>query len=57
MTTVDYDFADVGGRNYLLPSRSETEIHAISLRARNRMEFHDYKKFGADSLIDFGTGK
>jgi hypothetical protein len=57
MTTVDYDFADVGGRNYLLPSRSETEIHAISLWARNHMEFHDYKKFGAESLIDFGTGK
>ena len=56
-STVDYDFADIGGRSYLLPSRSETEIHAITFWARNRMEFHDYKKFGAESLIDFGTGK
>lgn len=56
-TAVDYDFADVGGHNYLLPSRSETEIHAVSMSAHNRMEFHDYRKFGAESLIDFGTGK
>jgi len=25
--------------------------------ARNKMEFKDYRKFTADSVIDFGTGK
>jgi hypothetical protein len=57
VTTVDYDFADVGGRNYLLPARSETEVHSLQLRTRNKMEFREYRKFSADSVIDFGLGK
>jgi len=56
-TTVDYELADVGGRNYLLPVRSEAEVHGEMMWARNKMEFKDYRKFTADSVIDFGTGK
>jgi hypothetical protein len=56
-TTVEYDFASVGGKNYLLPTRSETELHSSEMWARNRMEFREYRKFSADSIIDFGTGK
>jgi hypothetical protein len=56
-TSVDYDFADVGGRSYLLPVRSETEMRTPQHRARNKTEFRDYHKFSADSVIDFGTGK
>jgi hypothetical protein len=55
--SVDYEFADVGGRQYLLPARSETEIHSPTVRSRNKIEFHDYRKFSAESVIDFGTGK
>ncbi len=55
--TVEYDFASVGGRNYLLPVRSETEVHSSEMWARNKTEFHEYRKFSADSVIDFGTGK
>jgi hypothetical protein len=57
VSSVDYDFADVGGRSYLLPVRSETELHSSNVWTRNRMEFRDYRKFSADSVIDFGTGK
>jgi hypothetical protein len=57
VTSVDYDFADVGGRSYLLPVRSETELHGETLWARNKMEFREYRKFSADSVIDFGVGK
>jgi hypothetical protein len=56
-STVEYALASVAGRNYLLPGRSETEIHSTETWARNKMEFRNYRKFSADSTIDFGTGK
>jgi hypothetical protein len=56
-TTVDYDFADVGGRDYLLPARSQTEMRGRLVAARSVTEFRDYHKFAADSTIDFGPGK
>jgi hypothetical protein len=56
-TTVNYDFADVGGRPYLLPASSETEMRALGLWARNRTDFREYRKFSADSTISFGDGK
>jgi hypothetical protein len=56
-TTVDYDFADVGGRNYLLPAHSATEIISPRLSVLNDANFREYRKFSADSVIDFGTAK
>jgi hypothetical protein len=56
-TTVEYDLADVGGRSYLLPARSEAELRSTDRWTRNKMEFRDYRKFSADSVVDFGTGK
>jgi hypothetical protein len=56
-TMVDYDFADVGGRNYLLPSHSQTIMRSPQFIVRNEMEFREYRKFSADSVIDFGAGK
>jgi hypothetical protein len=55
--TVDYALTDIGGQNYLLPSRSDTEMRGQSRWARNVTEFRDYRKFSAESTIDFGTGK
>jgi hypothetical protein len=56
-TTVDYDFADVGGRPYLLPASAETKLEAPAASTRNVIEFRDYHKFNAESSIDFGTVK
>jgi hypothetical protein len=56
-TSVDYDFAEVGGRSYLLPAHSETEIHSPGMSVKNDMEFREYRKFSADSSIEFGVGK
>lgn len=56
-TAVDYDFADVGARSYLLPAHCETEIHSPGLSVRNEMEFREYRKFSADSSIEFGVAK
>ena len=56
-TSVDYDFADIGGQRYLLPSRSETEMRGPVEWTKNVMEFREYRKFSADSVVDFGPPK
>ncbi|MGA2195833.1 MAG: hypothetical protein ABSH40_11230 [Bryobacteraceae bacterium] len=56
-TTVDYDFAEVAGRRYLLPVKSETETGSVVLRARNIVKFEEYRKFSADSTIRFGDAE
>ena len=55
--SVEYDLANVGSRTYLLPARSEMEMHASELWTRNKMEFRDYRRFSADSSIEFGPVK
>lgn len=57
VSSVDYDFSDVGGREYLLPRRSDTELHSVGVWVRNQIDFQEYHKFSADSVIDFGHGK
>ena len=56
-TAVTYDFADVGGKQYLLPASSETEMQSRELWTRNRAEYRDYRKFSADSTVRFGEAK
>jgi hypothetical protein len=57
LSAVDYDFAKVGGREYLLPSTSETEMHTPKLWLRNHIRFRDYNKYGSDSIISFEPPK
>jgi hypothetical protein len=56
-TKVDYALANIAGRNYLLPSRSETEMRGSTTWARNVVEFRDYHRFSVDSTVDFGPVK
>jgi hypothetical protein len=56
-TTVDYDLADIGGRDYLLPVRSEARMGSPGVSVRNEIEFREYRKFSADSSIDYGPAK
>jgi hypothetical protein len=51
---VDYDFIDVAGRNYLLPSRSESHMERKFRQIGNVVTFAGYRKFEAESTIDFG---
>jgi hypothetical protein len=67
-TSIDYAFADVGGRQFLLPSGAETDMLYQPNRSmekrqirttrpvlmRNLMDFRAYRKFAVDSEIDFG---
>jgi hypothetical protein len=56
-TKVDYALAGIAGRDYLLPSHSETVMGNSTTWARNVVDFRDYHKFTADSNIDFGPAK
>jgi hypothetical protein len=54
---VDYDFVDVAGKSYLLPSHSSAQMERSYRKIANTVTFSGYRKFEADSTIDFGTGK
>jgi hypothetical protein len=51
---VDYDFIDVAGRSYLLPSHSDARMERYLRRIANVVTFVEYRKFVAESTIDFG---
>jgi hypothetical protein len=50
---VDYDFIDVAGHSYLLPSHSEAHMERSHRQIANVVTFADYRKFEADSTISF----
>ena len=52
-TTVEYAFTDVAGREYLLPARAESEMLRSHETIKNVVSFVGYRKFSADSNIDF----
>lgn len=53
---LEYDFAEIGGRRYLLPLYSETRLATAKLDYRNETGFHGYRKFEARSSIRFSEG-
>jgi hypothetical protein len=53
VTTIDYDFAEVGGRQYLLPVRAETTLTSGRYKGRNQVDFKDYRKFQTETTITF----
>jgi len=55
--TVDYALTEIAGLNYLLPARSEMVIGSKTAFDRNVMEFQGYRRFSADSTVDFGPVK
>lgn len=57
VSSVDYALCGVGGREYLLPVHSEMELRSPGVSARNKTEFRAYRKFGAESVVDFGARK
>jgi len=50
---VDYNYAEVGGRKYLLPLHAEITMAAGRYKSRNEVEFKDYRKFQTDATITF----
>jgi hypothetical protein len=54
-TVLDYDLSKVGEREFLLPLRSEIRMRADRATTRNEKEFRLYRKFSAESQIDYTT--
>ena len=52
---LDYDYAEISGRTYLLPLRAEVRMREGRLLIRNDIEFRNYRKFGSDTSITFDT--
>ena len=56
-TMLDYDFADVAGRRYLLPLRADIRMYSDYVLNRNEVEFSDYRKFSGEANITFDAEK
>ena len=52
-TVIDYEETAIGEKQYLLPVTATVSAITWQGRIRNEMEFQNYRKFGADSVIHF----
>lgn len=52
-SVADYDFAEVGGRRFLLPRRVDTRFMAKDRQDRNVIEFTNYRKFEGEATVSF----
>jgi len=50
---LDYEFMNVGARQFLLPLRADVRMGTAGLLTRNEMEFHSYRKFSSEATITF----
>ena len=53
--TLDYDYQDVGGQQFLLPLKNRILINGSEVLTRNDNEYHLYHKYSASSAITFDT--
>ena len=54
---LDYDYADIGGRQFLLPYRGEVQMEGTEVFSKNLLDFLHYKKYSADSEITYDIPK
>ena len=54
-TTLDYDFAEISGQQYILPLRAVMRMRSGKFLSKNEVEFRMYRKFGAEAIIKFET--
>jgi hypothetical protein len=52
-TVVEYSYADVGGRKYLLPVHAEVTMSTSRYKSRNDVDFKEYRKFQTETTITF----
>ena len=52
-TTVEYSYADIAHRRYLLPSKAVVRITGDQDNKRNEVNFDSYRKFSSDTNIKF----
>ena len=50
---LNYDYAEIAGRKFLLPLKAEVRAREGKLLTRNEVEFRSYRKFGTETSITF----
>jgi len=54
-TTLDYDLAEISGRQFILPLRAVIRMRETKYMVKNEVEFRLYRKFTAEASITFET--
>ena len=52
-STVDYEYTEVGGKQYLLPAHAYVKTRSGRFVAENNVEFREYRKFQTEATITF----
>lgn len=52
-TTLDYDYATISGRSFLLPARAVVEMRESRIATRNEISFRQYRRFTAETKLVF----
>lgn len=50
---LDYDYQDLSGQEFLLPSKAEIQMSVGDFMTKNNKEFRSYRKYSADALIKY----
>ena len=54
-TALDYDYTTISEHTYMVPLKAEVRMRHDNLFTKNIVEFHLYRKFGAEASITFVT--
>ncbi len=52
---LDYEDVDINGQKYVAPLLAQLTMSAVDGKTKNEIEFRNYRKFGTESNITFGT--
>ena len=52
-TTLDYDYQDISGHEFLLPLKAQIDMSADGILTRNETEFRLYRRYSAESEIKY----
>lgn len=52
---LDYDLVDISGQQFVCPMMARLLMTAGREKSKNEIEFRDYRKFGTESIIQYGA--
>jgi hypothetical protein len=52
-SSLDYDYAEIGGQKFLLPRRFDMRVTARNEQLRNVTKFENYRKFSSEATVTF----
>jgi hypothetical protein len=52
---LQYDYQEISGQKFLLPLKSEMTMRDSKVVSKNEVEFRNYRKYSAETLIKFDT--